>query len=436
MFPLVPGTNPREIAVRLLQGREKRGQYTEEVLAEELAKVRLRPADRALVQELAYGVVRWQATLDWLVQQKTPPGRNQKIVLLILLRLGLYQLFWLERIPDHAAVHETVALAKKLGFGHQAGFINAILREYLRERPRTEQLLAHLREQQPALGRSHPDWLFERWERQWGRDQAVRLMDWNNRPPPTYARANTLRAGADQLVEAWKNELVDFTPVDRDWLPPGLLFELKSHPPLRELASFRSGWFYIQDPSTLLAASLLDAQPDEAVLDLCAAPGGKTTYLAQRMENRGRVVACDVQPQRLKLLRENCARLGAVCVETTDTLESGKQFDRVLVDAPCSNTGVMRRRVDLRWRIRTEEIERLQADQIQLLKTGSSAVKPAGVLVYSTCSLEPEENRQVVDAFLRERPEFRLASERHLRPFVEEVDGAYVARLVRSGSHS
>lgn len=217
----------------------------------------------------------------------------------------------------------------------------------------------------------------------------------------------------------------------------GMVFQLDSHPPFSNMRSFQQGHFYIQDPSTLLAVQELDPQPGESVLDLCAAPGGKTTFIAQRMQNRGRITAQDNQPARLDLIRENCARLGITCVETS-VAPSGiianpaKRFDRVLVDAPCSNTGVMRRRVDLRWRIRTEEIERLRTEQLELLRQAAPRLKPGGTMVYSTCSLEPEENAEVVKQFLAEQPQFKLEQERELLPFVEGVDGAYVAKFVSS----
>jgi len=432
MSPLnvVSEENPREIACRILQQRE-RGDFTETLLDTILARARLSPADRGLCQEIVYGVVRWQATLDWLIARKTA-GRTQKPVLQNLLRLGLYQIFWLDRIPDHAAVHETVELAKRNGFGLQAGFVNAVLRGFLREAAATSQLLAQLKGTDPALGHSHPDWLYQRWKTRWGADAALRLMEWNNMPPATFARVNTLKTDAGRLLEKWRAEHVEYDFVRRDGLPENLMFEMKSSPPLASLESFRLGWFYIQDPGTLLAVKELDPQPGEAVLDYCAAPGGKTTYIAQLMNNQGRIIARDVSEERLELIRENCTRLGITCVKPVLSSDPGSEpsaFDRILIDAPCSNTGVMRRRVDLRWRVQPAEIERLRATQLNLLKSAANLLKAGGVLVYSTCSLEPEENRTVIGQFLGERPDFKLDRERELIPFVDAMDGAYVARL-------
>jgi 16S rRNA (cytosine967-C5)-methyltransferase len=448
MAPLnvVNEQKPREIAVRVLQQRRAGGKFIEDLLETALHGAQLSSADRALCQEIVYGIVRWQATLDWLIARKTD-GREQKPGLQNLLRLGLYQIFRLDRIPDHAAVNETVELAKQNGFGAQAGFVNAVLRGYLREHDETKKLLAGLKISQPALGWSHPEWLVARWQKRWGIEKTASLLEWNNTPPKTFARVNTLKTDAGNLLEKWRDENVEYDFVRREQLGENLVFELKSHPPLSSLASFRDGWFYIQDPGTLLAACKLGPQPGETILDFCAAPGGKTTFIAQLMNNQGRIVAQDVSDERLKWIQENCQRLGVTCVElqraagilsaeqTKDGTASGTlaaRFDRILVDAPCSNTGVMRRRVDLRWRIQPAEIECLRTAQLDLLQQAATQVKPGGVLVYSTCSLEPEENGEVVKHFLNEHADFKLESEHELLPFVDNVDGAYVAKLIRA----
>jgi 16S rRNA (cytosine967-C5)-methyltransferase len=423
--------NPREIAVRVLRRRGESGEYVEKLLETELAGCSLRAPDRALCQELAYGIVRWQMTLDWLAARKTG-NRPQNAALTALLRLGLYQLFWLQRIPNHAAVHETVELGKRLGFGAQAGFLNAVLRGYIRERDETVVALQNLKESDPALGYSHPTWLVERWQARWGSGKTAQLLQWNNSPPPTYARLNFLKADYESLIAAWRLEGVDFAEREWDWTGQRVMFELKSHPPLPQCNSFQRGFFYVQDPSTLLAVNELGAQPGENILDLCAAPGGKTAYIAQGMQNRGCIVARDNQPERLKLVRENCLRLGVTCVEFEESRQPAA-FDRVLVDAPCSNTGVMRRRVDLRWRIKPGEIERLRETQQALLNEAAPQLKAGGVLVYSTCSLEPEENESVTREFLEGHPDFKLERQRQLLPFIEGADGAYVARLRKSG---
>lgn len=446
--------------------RRESGAFVEDLLEEAFVASAgsLSIKDRALCQELVYGAVRWQATLDWLIARKTT-GRTQKAMLQNLLRLGLYQIFWLDRIPNHAAVNETVEQAKQGGFGPQAGFVNAVLRGYLREFDQTKALLAELKTAQAHLGYSHPEWLVNRWQKRWGAEKTAQLMDWNNTPPKTYARINELKflasgperrspdrrveehfhradpeIGAPKLKDAgellteWRNENVEYDFVRRDWFEENLVFELKSHPLLAKLPSFQQGYFYIQDPSTLLAVHELNPQPGETILDLCAAPGGKLTYVAQLMRNQSHLVAHDTSEERLRLIRENCSRLGVTCVETLSNSKfktQNSRFDKILIDAPCSNTGVMRRRVDLRWRIRPQEIERLCTTQLELLRQAAAHLKPGGTLVYSTCSLEPEENEDVIQKFLQTEAAFQLQTQRELVSFADGTDGAFVARLVR-----
>jgi 16S rRNA (cytosine967-C5)-methyltransferase len=429
----VGGQKPREIAVSLLEERERRENYIEDIFEQKLLGLNVTGPDRALLQELVYGVVRWEATLDWLISRKTS-GRTQKSVLRTLLRLGLYQIFWLTRIPDHAAVHETVELGKQLGFGPQAGFINAVLRGYIREKEQTLAELAQLKSAQPAIGLSHPEWLYQKWAERWGQEKTRELLEWNNRPAPTYARVNRLKTTPNDLIARWQLEEVEASMGQWDWVPEAEMFEIKKHPPLSQLGSFQDGWFYVQDPSTLLSVQSLAAKPEEEIADLCAAPGGKTCFIAQRMQNRGTLVAHDHDEARLRRITENCQRLGVTNVQVTaDRQEVSKgQFDRVLLDAPCSNSGVMRRRVDLRWRLRASEISRLAGVQNELLEFSAPLLKLGGTLTYSTCSIEPEENQNVVQAFAQRHPEFTLNSERQLLPFQDNVDGAYVAVLQRA----
>lgn len=425
---------PREIAIRLL-AREITGPHIEDLMERELDLNRIIGPDRRLVQEIVYGIIRWHRTLDWLIGKKTE-GKEQKSFISSLLKMGLYQMFWLDRIPDHAAVNESVQLARELGFGPQSGFINAVLRDFARDKEATKKMLADLKIAEPALGHSHPDWLFNRWETRWGKEDTLRLMEWNNQPAKTFARVNTLRNSAEALIELWRKDNVEYDFVARDWIDDNLIFELKAYPPLARVPSFQAGGFYVQDPSTLMAVTMLDPQPGEAIMDFCAAPGGKTSFMAQLMENRGRLRAVDRDPKRLTMLEENLTRLGVTCasIASLDELpipQNLPAFDRILVDAPCSNTGVMRRRIELRWRLKPEEITRLTLEQSRLLTRAAGYVKKGGMLVYSTCSIEFEENEGVVEGFLKNNPNWILEDQRQLLPFKENVDGAYAAVLIR-----
>lgn len=417
--------NARELALDLLQRWSSSRAWADELLEEDPAHVKLSPVDRALATELFCGCLRNLSALDWLLTQFAP--KQPRPVVAAILKLGLYQLFFLDKIPDHAAVHETVELAKRFASTAEVRFVNAVLREAVRQHIVTENNYQLLREPEPWLFFSHPRWLFERWQTRWGKTDALALSEWNNRPPPIYLRVNSLKATdkpSEVAVEPTKFHLLAWQVSN----PVGL-FSTKA---------WTNGEFYVQDPSTLAAVDALDPQPGESVLDMCAAPGGKTTYIAQKMQNRGRIIAADSSSGRLGLVAENCRRLGVTIVATLpcagthlDRCLRGDQFDRVLVDAPCSNTGVIRRRVDLRWRITADEIARLAATQLKLLLAAAQFTKPGGVLVYSTCSLESEENDQVVEQFCRKRPEFVLETTRSIFPPRDSVDGAFVARLVK-----
>src|SRR5213593_1835440 len=284
---------------------------------------------------------------------------------------------------------------------------------------------------QPLFVRmSHPQFLVERWQQHFGVEHTQALCKWNNLPAPVYCRINRLGIDRDEFLRLYSGA----RPLTRD-------FEFMEFDSLPTNALTR-GHCYIQDPSTLLACQVLDPKPGEKVLDACAAPGGKTGYIAQLMENLGIIVACDRDPQRIDTLKENMARLGVGIAQILQHDWTGKRvppeitsvapFDRILIDAPCSNTGVMRRRVDVRWRLRASDFLRMQQRQIEIVRALVRLLKPNGLLVYSTCSLEPEENEEAVRRILESSPDLRLAEEeRFSLPFRDGFDGAYAAKLVR-----
>jgi len=408
-------------------------QAVEPILAREFRSASLSSADSGLCRELVSGCVRWRRLLDWLIERATK-GRKQKPAVREILRLGLYQIFFLNRIPEHAIADESVRLAKTDNCLKQAGFINAMMRRFIREREPIFHEISKLREEHPALGQSHPDWLFKQWEQRWGREKTIRLMEWNNQPAPTCARINHLTTDSERLTERWEEEDVEATPINCDWAKPNSLFHLLKYQPLDSLGSFREGLFYVQDPSSLMSVALLNPQPGQTVLDLCAAPGGKTCLIAEQMNNNGQLTASDASELRLDLLRENCNRMKITCttiVQADKVTADGAKFDRVLVDVPCTNTGVMRRRLDLRWRLNSGEYSNLTQTQLDLLGQAAIQTKPDGHLVYSTCSLEPEENGQLVAHFVKANPEWQLDDERSLNPVENHTDGAYAARLIR-----
>jgi len=321
------------------------------------------------------------------------------------------------RIPQHAAVNETVNTA-----GRARAVVNAVLRRYLREE---KTLLKTLDAAPLGVRLSHPDVLVQRWTRQFGETDTARLCEWNNNPADILVRVNELKVSVGELTRAGGGQPVDNHPLmlKTDKLPISWIVR---------------GLCYVQDPSTLMACEMLAPQPGERVLDACAAPGGKTSYLAQLMKNEGRIVACDVSAERLTRMRENLERLSVANVEIkhADWLQSPppqkEKFDRILLDAPCSNTGVIRRRVDVRWRLKGDDFKRMPNTQLGLIKNLAPLLKPGGTLVYSTCSMEPEENEGVVRRVTQETPELTFRESRRTLPFRDNIDGAFAAAFTRN----
>ena len=382
-----------------------------------LAKANLAPSDRAFALELFYGALRNLTLLDFWIGCLRASRIESNVR--DILRLGLYQLFLLQT-PEHAAVHETVELAPQ----KQRAIVNGVLRVAARQR---SALLAHAAAQPLPVRMSHPQFLVERWQQHFDAERVEELCKWDNRPATIYARVNRLKIDPKAFLQLYPSS----SPLPGN---PDLV-EFNTLP----ATALESGHCYVQDPSTVIACQLLDPNPGEKILDACAAPGGKTGYLAQIMQDRGSIIACDRDPERLQILNENMARLGATIVHPvhrdwkrddhpTEVASIGR-FDRVLVDAPCTNTGVIRRRIDLRWRLRPEDFSRMPNDQFIITRAVLRLVKPGGVLVYSTCSLEPEENEDIVCRLLAELPGLRLEAERDSLPFRDGFDGAFAAKF-------
>jgi 16S rRNA (cytosine967-C5)-methyltransferase len=411
----------RRIALAALRKWREEKRFADSIISGALAKAELAYSDRAFALELFYGVLRNLTLLDFWIGCLRP-SRVEASVREVL-RLGLYQLFLLETAP-HAAVYETVKLASE----RQRAVINAVLRTAARQR---DDLLRRADAQPLSVRTSHPRFLVERWQQHFGVKYAEELCTWNNLPPRIYGRINRLKIDREKFLQlypdsrpvAHHNDFVEF-----DALP---------------LTALNRGDCYIQDPSTVIACQLLDPKPAEKILDACAAPGGKAGYIAQLMEDNGTIVACDRDPERLQILKENMTRLDVgivhgvrhdwVCDRLPEEIASVAPFDRILVDAPCSNTGVMRRRVDVRWRVRPGDLTSMPDKQFQITRSLVSLLGSGGVLLYSTCSLEPEENEQLVARVLDQFPQMRFTRQRFCLPFRDHFDGAFAARLVNHG---
>jgi 16S rRNA (cytosine967-C5)-methyltransferase len=392
--------------------------------------------DRAFVVEVVYGCAKQRRLLEWIVGRCS--DRDADAPLLPYLLVGAYQILLMDHVADFAAVNETVAAAKSNPrVRHACGFINGVLRQAVRERDRIRQEMAALPE---ALRLSHPDGLFQRWSAGFGKARAIALCDWNN------GRANAVvhplrgRAGAEEFRARLHDAGVEATPhpfaADEFLiLPHGVR--------VAALPGYAEGLFTVQDASTMAAIRLLDPSPGQCVLDACASPGGKTLLIAERMGGQGDLLAVDLYEDRLQPMRDNLLRTGMESVRVADAnaavpaelerVAGSMRFDRILVDAPCTNTGVLRRRPDARWRFSDERLGQLRKMQRAILDSVVRFLKPGGRVVYSTCSLEPEENEQLVGEWLAGHRDFSAGASSFLFPPDTQTDGAFAAALERAG---
>ncbi|HEV2045136.1 MAG TPA: 16S rRNA (cytosine(967)-C(5))-methyltransferase RsmB [Chthoniobacterales bacterium] len=414
------GSSARRVALTALRVWRTKKRFADSIISGSFAETKLAAQDRAFALELFYGVLRNLTLLDFWILRLRPSKVD--VDLCDILRLGLYQLFILE-ISEHAAVYETVELAQK----RNRALINGVLRAAARRR---EELREQAKAQPLDVRTSHPKFLLTRWETNFGSEAAQALCDWNNHPPPIYARINRLRIDPDSFWQTYPNSRP--VPNNPNFVEVNLL----------PADALESGHCYIQDPSTALACELLDPKPGEKILDACAAPGGKTSYLAELMKNRGAIIACDRDPGRIDMLEKNLARLGVEIARVfrhdwirgriPEKMAAAIPVDRILIDAPCSNTGVMRRRVDVRWRLTPADFRRMQKRQIGIVRTVVSLLKPGGVLVYSTCSLEPEENEEVVQQILANLSMLQRKEEKRSLPFRDHFDGAFATKFIKA----
>lgn len=371
-------------------------------------------SSRAFIMEMVLGIVRWYGALGWIRDQRVQQKPRPEVDACIL--VGLYQLLFMDDVQEYAAVNETVEAAKIAGGDRVASFVNAVLR---RAQADKKIIFQALEKQSAAVRLSHPQLLIDRWMKQFGTDAAIRLCEWNNRRADVVLRVNrTIQIEGQPHPFAPDRFLV---------LPRGVS--------VTSLPGFADGSFYVQDPSTSIAPALLNPQPGETVLDACAAPGGKAMQIAELMKGQGTLVAMDPAADRLKPLRENVARLKWDFINVIEgditKQKLATRFDAILLDVPCTNTGVIRRRPDARWRFSPERLRVACDKQAAILDAAAGRLADGGRIVYSTCSLELEENEGQVDRWLARHPEFRLADSRKLFPPDSQTDGAYAALLVR-----
>lgn len=434
----------RQLAVEALHRVNAGGGYSNLVLDSALSAQRdLSAREKGFAAALFYGVLERQITLDRYIDRlsRIPPSKVSPLVREIL-RVSLYQLLYMEDIPSSAAVNEGVELTRRMGQKYAAGFVNGLLRSFLRGDRRLPSLPGESLAQQLSAEYSCPQWLVEEWLDSYGEESTASILSASLGQPPLYARVNTLRWTLPQVLEQLEKDGVSAHPAEG--VEDGIRFQSGG---IEQLEAYRAGAFHLQDLSSQLCARLADARPGMRVLDLCAAPGGKAFTMAQFMEDQGELIACDLHEKRVGLIRQGAERLGIRCIRplANDAAKLREEwmggFDRVLCDVPCSGLGIIRRKPEIKYKP-PEELEKLPEIQYKILETSANYVKEGGLLTYSTCTLRRLENDQVVDRFLREHREFvpsplpggldpQASGRITLFPSRMDSDGFFVARLQR-----
>ncbi len=440
---------PRGTAVKILNRVERTDSYLDKVLDAELKSPELNDLDKGLLTEIVHGVLRWQNKLDWVLNGFSHGNfAKSEINVKNTLRVALYQILFLDRIPHAAAVNEGVEFIKRIRGDRPAGLVNAVLRNVIRNvegirypDPATDQL------QYLTVVYSHPQWMVKRWLPRFGFEETKKLLAALNERPVLSLRINRLKVEPSYFLTLLDQQQIQYTGSSHI----NYFVKVKALSKIGQMELFRNGMFTIQDESAALPCLLIAPKPEERIIDLCAAPGGKTTNMAEMMRNTGEVIAFDRYEAKSNLIRSSCERLGLrnvkLLVGDATTLEM-EPVDKVLLDAPCSGLGVLPKKPDIKWKRDLLDIHKLAAMQIQLLENASKLVKPGGVLVYSTCTTEPEENQEIIKQFLVAHPEYTVdnakqfvnhdlvSDEGYVETFPHRhaMDGSFAVRMVRASA--
>ncbi|WP_203362262.1 16S rRNA (cytosine(967)-C(5))-methyltransferase RsmB [Bacillus sp. REN10] len=410
----------REIALDLLESVEKHQSYSNLLLHSAIEKHHLSGRDAALLTEMTYGTIQRKMTLDFylapFLKKKIEPWVRQ------LLRMSVYQMVYLDKVPERAVIHEAVEIAKARGHKGISGLVNGVLRSVQREGLRDIDQMKDEAER-ISIATSHPLWLIQRWIDQFGAQKTEAMCELNLLAPTQTIRVNVTKANRDEVLQKLQEEGFQVEP--SPFIPEAIRI-LKGNIARSEV--FAKGLATIQDESSMIVAYALDIQQDEFILDACAAPGGKTTHIAEKLQQTGKVIALDLHEHKIKLIKENTERLGLENVEAKalDSRKAGEvfpkeSFDRILVDAPCSGLGVLRRKPDIKYAKKEEDLLALQNVQLAILQAVTPLLKKGGVLVYSTCTVDREENEGTVAKFLASHSEFEPAALDHLPPYIQAL---------------
>lgn len=419
--------NAREVALDILEQIEKNQAYSNLLLNQMIEKHKLKTEDIGLLTEIVYGTVQRKLTLDYFLQPFLKKQKKLELWVISLLRLSLYQMVYLDRVPERAAIHEAVEIAKKRGHRGISGLVNGVLRSIQREGiPSFTEIKDPL--ERLAIEMSYPLWLIKKWVAQYGLEMTREICESSLVPPHISARVNRKKTTIEEAILLLEKENV---AADKGVLSDDAISVSKGN--VARTNVFRDGYVTIQDESSMLVARALAPVNNDLVLDSCAAPGGKTTHIAELLGADGKVISVDIHPHKVKLIEDQVERLGLSNVETfvSDSRKLGEHFkpetfDRILVDAPCSGFGVIRRKPDIKYSKNNDDIVKLAEIQVSILNTVANLLKNQGTLIYSTCTIDQEENSEVVNKFLAINKEFKLDETlkkrvpERLQPFVKD----------------
>lgn len=415
----------RESALKALYEIEFNGAYSNTVVKHILSKNSMPKQDRALFTNLVYGVTDKKLTLDYYINSfsKIKLKKISKYIILIL-RMGIYQIIFMDKIPESAAVNESVKLAKRYGHGASAGFVNGVLRSILRrdiEYPKKQDEFL-------SVKYSFPLWLCRHWISEFGFEFTKNMMQAFEKNKKITLRANTLKITAEELFKALKREGINSKICNGSVIADGFDIE--------KSALYQNGYFTPQDTAAMQASLILNPQSGENVIDMCAAPGGKTTHIGELMKNNGTIIAFDKFEHKIELIRKNAKRLGIdiIKAEVRDSSEFCPEFkntaDRVLCDVPCSGLGIIGRKPEIKWK--REESSDLNLIQSKILENGAKYLKPGGVIIYSTCTVEQSENNEITESFLNKNKDFKKMYEKTFYPHIDGTDGFYICKMIKN----
>ena len=436
--------NVRNIAADIVT-RVEQGAYTNLLLNKAINNQGLDPRDKGLLTKIVKGTLQWKAKLDLAISPYVDSGFDKlSPEILSVLRTASYQLLFLDKVPDHAVINESVELVKNSNNKKASGLVNAVLRRISENKESfTQKSLDNASTKDIAMALSHPEWLVEKWIKEFGEADAIALMERNNEPWPLCIRTNTLKISTEELGKNLAAAGFDIKACQHDQ-DCSLLLNVSGRKSIRALPGFAERLFFVQDESSSLVTRILNPKPGSTVIDLCSSPGGKTASLALLMENKGKITAVDLTDKKNKIVKDKCSSLGIEIVETLTADASKVELepaDYVLLDAPCSGLGVLGRKPEIRWNRTENDIEELCVLQSAILSNVTKLVKPGGKLAYSTCTLLESENQEIVSQFLATNPNFSLEKigpslpgELHFMslPHRDNMAGAFCAILLKS----